>query len=86
MNVLFHYAAGPDLTARLAAVPGLTISVCPDDDDALLFRLLPETDVLWHVLKPCTAAMIASAAFSGSPGCLPSIDASRRANRPLVGS
>ena len=28
---------------------------------ALLARLLPETDVLWHVLKPCTAAMIAAA-------------------------
>ena len=25
MKVLFHYAAGPDLAARLAAVPGLTI-------------------------------------------------------------
>lgn len=61
MRVLFHYAAGPDLTARLAAVPGLDIAVCPDTDDALLLRLLPETDVLWHVLKPCTAAMIAAA-------------------------
>lgn len=59
--MLFHYAAGPDLTARLAAVPGLDIAVCPDTDDALLLRLLPETDVLWHVLKPCTAAMIAAA-------------------------
>lgn len=61
MRVLFHYAAGPDLAARLAAVPGMTVSVCPDDDDATLFRLLAETDVLWHVLKPCTRAMIAAA-------------------------
>jgi phosphoglycerate dehydrogenase-like enzyme len=61
MNVLFHYAAGPDLSARLAAVPGLQITVCPEEDDALLARLLPDCDVLWHVLKPCTAAMIAAA-------------------------
>ncbi len=61
MKVVFHYAAGPDLAARLAAVPGLDIAVCPEDDDDLLFRLLQDADVLWHVLKPCTAAMIAAA-------------------------
>lgn len=59
--MLFHYAAGPDLAARLAAIPELDIAVCPDTDDALLMRLLPETEVLWHVLKPCTEAMIAAA-------------------------
>ena len=58
MNVLFHYTAGPDLVARLAAIPGLHITVCPEDDAARLMQLLPDTDVLWHVLKPCTAAMI----------------------------
>jgi len=61
MNVLFHYAAGPDLAARLAVIPGLTISVCAEGDDAALLRLLPETDVLWHVLQRCTAEMIAAA-------------------------
>ncbi len=61
MNVLFHYTSGPDLAARLAAVPGLRITVCPEDDDAALARALPETDVLWHVLKRCTEAMIAAA-------------------------
>ena len=61
MRVLFHYAAGPDLAARLAAVPGMAIAACPEQDDDLLARLLPETDVIWHVLKPCTAAMIAAA-------------------------
>jgi len=61
VKVLFHYPAGPDLAARLAAVPSLEITVCPDTDDALLMQLLPDTDVLWHVLKPCTAAMIAAA-------------------------
>jgi phosphoglycerate dehydrogenase-like enzyme len=61
VNVLFHYAAGPDLAARLAALPDLRISSCPEHDDALLAHLLQETDVLWHVLKPCTAPMIAMA-------------------------
>ncbi|MGE0221933.1 MAG: NAD(P)-dependent oxidoreductase [Acetobacteraceae bacterium] len=61
MNVLFHSAAGPDLAARLAAIPGLVITACPEDDEAQLMRLLPACDVLWHVLKPCTAAMIQAA-------------------------
>ena len=60
-RVVFHNTAGPDLAARLAAVPGLSITVCPENDDALLMQLLPDCDVLWHVLKPCTAAMIAAA-------------------------
>lgn len=61
MNVLFHYTAGPDLADRLAAVPGLAISICPEHDDAALMRLLPGTDVLWHVLQRCSAEMIAAA-------------------------
>jgi phosphoglycerate dehydrogenase-like enzyme len=61
MNVLFHYSAGPDLAARLAALPGLRITVCAEHDEAVLARALPETDVLWHVLKRCTEAMIAAA-------------------------
>lgn len=61
MNVLFHFASGPDLTARLAAIPGLNITVCPEQDELLLARLLPETEILWHVLKRCTAGMIAAA-------------------------
>jgi phosphoglycerate dehydrogenase-like enzyme len=61
MNVLFHNSAGPDLLARLAAVPRLRVTACPEDDNALLAELLPETDALWHVLKRCTGEMIASA-------------------------
>lgn len=61
MKVLFHAAAGPDLAARLMAMPGLDIAVCAEDDDQRLMDLLPETDVLWHVLKPCSATMIAAA-------------------------
>jgi phosphoglycerate dehydrogenase-like enzyme len=61
VNVLFHAAAGPDLAGRLAAQPGLNISVCPDGDSEALFRLLPDCDVLWHVLQRCTAEMIVAA-------------------------
>ena len=61
MKVLFHYAAGAELTAQLAAIDGLDVAVCAEDDDARLAALLPETDVLWHVLKAATAALIAAA-------------------------
>jgi phosphoglycerate dehydrogenase-like enzyme len=63
MNVVFHYAAGPDLAARLAAVAGggLAIEICAEHDDARLAALLPETDVLWHVLRPATVEMIDAA-------------------------
>jgi phosphoglycerate dehydrogenase-like enzyme len=61
MRVIFHYAAGPALAARLAALPDLTVTVCSEFDDAKLMELLPEADVLWHVLKPATAEMMAMA-------------------------
>ena len=61
MNVLFHYAAGPDLAARLVAIPNLRITICAEHDETLLTHLLAHTDVLWHVLKRCTAEMIAAA-------------------------
>ena len=61
MNVVFHAAAGPDLAARLAALPGLDVAVCPENDADSLVRLLPDCDVLWHVLERCTEAMIDAA-------------------------
>ena len=30
MRVVFHYAGGPALAARLAALPGLEVAVCPE--------------------------------------------------------
>ena len=61
MNVVYHASAGPDLAARLARLEGLGISVCREDDTETLNRLLPDCDVLWHVLQPYTAGMIAAA-------------------------
>lgn len=61
MKVVFHASAGPDLAGRLDRLEGLDVSVCREDDTETLFRLLPECDVLWHVLQRCTAEMIAAA-------------------------
>jgi phosphoglycerate dehydrogenase-like enzyme len=61
VKVVYHDAAGPDLALRLASVPDLGIAVCPPDDDARLAALLPDCEVLWHVLQRCSAEMIAAA-------------------------
>ncbi len=63
MKVVLHYAAGPGLAARLAAFAseGLAVTACAESDDAGLFAALREAEVLWHVLKPATASVIAAA-------------------------
>jgi phosphoglycerate dehydrogenase-like enzyme len=61
MKVVYHAAAGPDLTARLASLAELDIAICPEGDERRLAALLPECEVLWHVLQRCTAEMIAAA-------------------------
>ena len=63
MKVLLHMAAGPGLAARLAALAaeGLQIAVCPEADETGFAAQMRETEVLWHVLKPLTAAMLAGA-------------------------
>jgi phosphoglycerate dehydrogenase-like enzyme len=61
MKVLLHYDAGPGLAAQLGSLPGLEVTICPEADTALYARLLPETEVIWHVLRPITAADIAAA-------------------------
>jgi phosphoglycerate dehydrogenase-like enzyme len=60
VNVLLHYDAGPALKERLGALPGLSLRFVAEGDDAALMAALPETEVLWHVLQPCTAAVIAA--------------------------
>lgn len=62
-RVLFHHEPGPMLRQRLAAMASdeLRIAVVPVTDKAALAAALPETEVLWHVLEPVTAAMIAAA-------------------------
>ena len=60
MRILFHYAAGPELAARLATL-GLDLVICPEADEERLFRLLPETEVIWHSIRRADAAMMDAA-------------------------
>ena len=63
VQVVLHYAAGPGLTARLAALDldGFSVSVCPASDHARFALLLTGAEVIWHLLEPLTAAMIEAA-------------------------
>ncbi len=49
MRVLLHY----DMEHE---EPGLDIVSCSEHDDERLAELLPDTEVIWHVLRPLTAA------------------------------
>ena len=60
MKAIFHYDAGPRLKVRftLLAGEGFEIAPCPEEDDGRLVALLSDADVLLHILKPVTAAVI----------------------------
>src|SRR4051812_26186791 len=63
MKAIFHYDAGPRLQARFTALraDGFDIMPCPEADEARLATLLPDAEVLLHILKPATAEIIAQA-------------------------
>jgi phosphoglycerate dehydrogenase-like enzyme len=63
MKVLFRYDCGPKLAQRLLGLEaeGLDVATCSEADDDTYARLMAEAEVLWHVLKPVTAAHIAAA-------------------------
>ena len=63
VRAVFHYACSPSLSAKLEALapPWLGIRSCPESDDALLYRLLADAEVLLHVLKPATAMVMDAA-------------------------
>jgi phosphoglycerate dehydrogenase-like enzyme len=58
MKIVFHFDGSEALRQRLEP---LGVTLCPESDEAAFVRLLPEMDVLWHVLKPVTAEAIARA-------------------------
>ena len=63
MKVLFHYDCRPALLARLARLEadGITVDTCPETDAARFNRMIPEANVLWHVIEPVSAEIIARA-------------------------
>jgi len=64
VKVLFRFDASDRLRRRVNALStsSIDITCCPEAEDAEYLRLLPEAEVLWHVLKPVTAEQIAAAA------------------------
>ncbi len=63
MKVIYNYAAGPEFAESLAVLSasGLDVAVCPESEDARLFELLREAEVLWHCLRPVDAQVIDAA-------------------------
>jgi phosphoglycerate dehydrogenase-like enzyme len=61
MKALLHFAASRRLRAQFASMAQPQIVVVAEDDDASFEREIRDADVLLHVLKPVTAAMIAQA-------------------------
>ena len=63
MRVIFHYDTGPALARRLAEVAGdgIEIAACAEADDERFRALMADADVLWHVLRPVSAADIEAA-------------------------
>ncbi|HEY6599417.1 MAG TPA: 2-hydroxyacid dehydrogenase [Pseudomonadales bacterium] len=63
MKVIYNYAAGPEFIDTLHALrtTGLDVEVCPESDDARLFELLRDADVLWHCLRPVDAKVFDAA-------------------------
>ena len=63
MRVLFHYDAPPAIVDALGrdTPPGVEIVVVPESDPRGFDAALPGCEVLWHVLRPVSAADIAGA-------------------------
>ncbi len=63
MKVLFHYDAGEKLRSEVAALntQGLQVVCCPEGPAEPFDTELADTEVIWHVLHPITAATIARA-------------------------
>lgn len=63
LKVLFHYAAGQELQARVEQFSelGLKVVCCPEGADASIYQELEDTEIFWHVLQPVTKEIIAHA-------------------------
>jgi len=61
MKVVLHYDAGASLVSHLADSPGLDVVACAEADAVGFANAMQDAEVLWHVLTPCTAEVIAGA-------------------------
>jgi phosphoglycerate dehydrogenase-like enzyme len=63
VRVLFHYEPGAYLRRRIAELPPgqLEVNFCSEADEDRFAALIGEAEVIWHVLKPITAAVLAAA-------------------------
>ncbi|MBX7449346.1 2-hydroxyacid dehydrogenase [Mycolicibacterium sp. 3033] len=56
MKVLAHFVPGERVTAFVAPHHDwLDVTFCAEADDERFYRLLPEAEVVWHVLRPLSA-------------------------------
>lgn len=53
MRILLHYSPGPTWQRDLASLNplGLEIDCCDESDDIRFYSLLPQAEILWHVLR-----------------------------------
>ncbi len=61
MKVLFHYDAGERLKTILSSKlngTGIEVLYCPEGDTEPLKALLPQAEVIWHVLQPLTEDLL----------------------------
>ena len=57
LRVLAHFVPGEKVLEFLAPhTDWLDVRYCAEDDDDTLYRELPDAEVIWHVLRPLTAA------------------------------
>lgn len=63
MKIVFQYDAGPGLRRRLEALAaeGFEVVPCEETDQARFLALLADAEVIWHILMPITAEVIAAA-------------------------
>ncbi len=63
MKVLFHYDAGDQLRNEVAlfSEQGLDVVCCPEGPDDPFYSELSDAEVIWHVLHPITAEVLAQA-------------------------
>jgi phosphoglycerate dehydrogenase-like enzyme len=63
MDVVMQFDAGSTLERRLAdfSVDGVSVTACPVADKSRFAALMSGAAVLWHVLEPVTADVIAAA-------------------------